>query len=690
MKLSFSTKITAIVLAAVVFLSAGIAITLSFQVSYILKRESLSQLKLNLNAVKDNAARNLEKLTEEAALVASLSDVQTATAARDDKGLRAAAQNAMNSTGASLVVIADNEGKVLARGHSDQKGDSVASQYVVRTALTGLTARGYEEGSVVKLSLRGAAPIIQGGKLLGCVVVGEDLAGDESFVDGFKDALGVECSVFYGDTRISTTIMKDGKRIVGTKLDNPVILDTVLKRGEIYNSTTRLEGVVYDAVYSPIVRGDGTILGMFFIGKDRHEAESMVRSVIFVIVLSALCFALIATVCTILFARRTTRPLFEIAKSFRELAEGEADLTRSLAMDREDEFGVLARDFNHFLARLRDIVVNLKTAQDELENIGEELHTSAEGSADAIVQISESIRLVGGESERQTSSVVSASSAVEEISKNIESLEGLISAQATSVTEASASIEEMVGNIGQVTNSIGKMAGEFSGLAALADEGRAAQEATGTSVAQIVERSESLIEANSAIAAIASQTNLLAMNAAIEAAHAGDAGRGFSVVADEIRKLAETAAEKSRTIRSDLALVRKTIEEVVDSSHNSEKAFARVMEKIEGTDRIVQEVSHAMIEQKEGSAQVLEALKSMNEITAQVRAGSQEMSVGNQTVLSDVMGLRETSAEIQRRMEEMAGRASSIADSAKRVSIMADGTRSTIERMDEAVGRFTV
>jgi methyl-accepting chemotaxis protein len=447
------------------------------------------------------------------------------------------------------------------------------------------------------------------------------------------------------------------------------------------------KGIAMVSFFAKIPGSPGWILGIDLPNAEVQATSSALIRIFVALIVSA---SLISLLLSYLLGKSIAQPIMRVVASFKGLAEGEADLTKSLDIVRNDEIGALASDFNLFLSRLREIVINLKAAQDELANIGEELRTSASDTAGSIAQISESVKRVRDKTHRQTEGVSGASSAVEQIAKNIESLERLIADQAASITEASASIEEMVGNISSVTASTAKMAEEFSSLSTAAEEGKSAQEATGTRIIGISDRSETLLEANSVIAQIASQTNLLAMNAAIEAAHAGEAGKGFSVVADEIRHLAETAADQSRTIGAELAEIRKEIEEVVVSSKSTEESFSRVMERIGVTDKIVQEVASAMVEQKEGSAQILEALKTMNDITSSVRLGSKEMSAGNTTILTEMGGLQDTAAEIQTSMEEMKGGATTISEGARRVSGMAENTMSTIHRMEEAIGRFKV
>jgi methyl-accepting chemotaxis protein len=427
-----------------------------------------------------------------------------------------------------------------------------------------------------------------------------------------------------------------------------------------------------------------------FLAIDRADKGSVGLSpgALFAVFGLSFVFFAIVIILVIIWSANTGLIYRSVIDQLEQLSSSEKDLTGRISIGSVDEFGLIAGMVNTFSEGLAKSMGDLKSAQGKLNGLGEELRNHAGDTASAVSQISASVGRVKEKAQFQSESVAESSSAVEEIAKNIESLEGLISDQAESIAQASSAIEEMIGNIGSVTKSIDTMADQFGTLITAAEDGRKTQAASRANVEQIATRSEALLEANKVISTIASKTNLLAMNAAIEAAHAGEAGRGFSVVADEIRRLAETSAGQSKTIRLELSQVQKAIEEVVASSKDSEASFVRVSERIGETDALVREIQRAMVEQKEGSAQVLDALRSMNDITYQVKTGSQEMGTGNTKVLEEIGRLRDATADIKTSMEEMAIGANGIAQSARKVSDMAEGTRDTIRGMDEAIGCF--
>jgi hemerythrin-like metal-binding protein len=220
--------------------------------------------------------------------------------------------------------------------------------------------------------------------------------------------------------------------------------------------------------------------------------------------------------------------------------------------------------------------------------------------------------------------------------------------------------------------------------------GRTGLKAVASDIQEIARESEGLLEINAVLANIAGQTNLLSMNAAIEAAHAGDSGKGFAVVAGEIRKLAENSGKQSKTISTVLKKIR-------DSMTKISSATASVLEKFEVIDSDVQTVAgqeeqirNAMEEQRTGSRQILEAIERLNEITATVKKGSEEMQKGSRQIISEGDSLKKVTAEITGGMNEMAYRAGQVNSSVRHVNSISRKNKSNIEILKEAISHFVI
>ncbi|MHC6203665.1 methyl-accepting chemotaxis protein [Breznakiellaceae bacterium SP9] len=554
------------------------------------------------------------------------------------------------------------------------------------------------------LALISAIPVLENGVLAGYGFIEYSLQSDK-FVNALQSLTQCEIDLYQGPTLRGSSSGLSGDSANRTSWisaftgslssDHDRMIDTVLGLGETYRGEYTVESVTYYGVHFPLKDGSNSRVGIVSMSLPMSSVRQTVLMINRVVVpLLSGGIAVLLLIFIFLLRGIVIVPLKNTATATAAVSENlsskEADFTYQMPIKQRDEIGVITRSINGFIVSLRSLVKALKDAQSSLQRIGEDLSSQSEESVRANGKIMDAAADIKGQTENQSRSLERTNSVLQSAAEALGGLNSLIVEQNQSIAASAASVEEMANTINAVQTAVQELKDQFASLVSVADMGKERQQALDSQVRDILAKSEVLVDANQVIAQIAARTNLLAMNAAIEAAHAGDAGRGFAVVAEEIRGLAENAKSQSDSIKTELSAIAKSVQDTVRISGKSSEAFGQVSDQISATDAFIVKIDGAMDSQRGASSRIREALDVINAAASRVQSTSGDMTGHMSGVKKEMDELTGIVQAIEQGIIGMGDSAHEVNKAAETVLELAKDTHRNIQIMEGTIGSFKV
>ncbi|PKL15407.1 MAG: hypothetical protein CVV50_00285 [Spirochaetae bacterium HGW-Spirochaetae-6] len=388
------------------------------------------------------------------------------------------------------------------------------------------------------------------------------------------------------------------------------------------------------------------------------------------------------------FNRSILNPINKILLRVNDIDHGQGDLTKRLEIGNRDEMGEISQSFDGFLEKIKRMIRDLKLNIVGMKEAADDLSSTSTQSAAGVQEISASIRSVVDNTGLEKQKLDESTQRVNRILTGIDAIYDLTEKVEAQIQQSSSSIEEMAANINSTAELATEADSSSEQLARISEEGNEAMRVLAGSIKDVSENSNKIVEMVQLIMDISEQTNLLAMNAAIEAAHAGEYGKGFAVVAEEIRKLADRSAQGAKEIQGVVKEISQSIQGNLQQAEKTGRNFSLLKQNIDKLRHVNHEISSGMEEQKDANEAILGALIQLKEVGEQIAERSKREKKEGEGVAGSLKELNILSQEIAVAMEEQKTALEEAAHSAEHITEISNGLKEIAQGIAEDFGRF--